>query len=60
MSFDKRVELKIIKLGMDTKAVVRRFEAERKVPALMNHPNIAKVLAAGDDVRPVYPAYQLN
>jgi serine/threonine protein kinase len=45
--FDKRVALKIIKLGMDTKAVVARFEAERQALALMNHPNIAKVLDAG-------------
>jgi serine/threonine protein kinase/tetratricopeptide (TPR) repeat protein len=45
--FDKRVALKIIKLGMDTRAVVARFEAERQALALMNHPNIAKVLDAG-------------
>jgi len=42
-----RVALKIIKLGMDTKSVVARFEAERQALALMDHPNIAKVLDAG-------------
>jgi serine/threonine protein kinase len=43
----RRVALKVIKLGMDTKAVVARFEAERQALALMDHPNIAKVLDAG-------------
>jgi serine/threonine protein kinase len=43
----RRVALKIIKLGMDTKAVVARFEAERQALAMMEHPNIAKVLDAG-------------
>lgn len=43
----RRVALKIIKLGMDTKAVIARFEAERQALALMDHPNIAKVLDAG-------------
>ena len=43
----QRVALKIIKVGMDTKQVVARFEAERQALALMNHPNIAKVLGAG-------------
>ena len=41
------VALKVIKLGMDTKNVVARFEAERQALALMDHPNIAKVLDAG-------------
>ncbi len=41
------VALKIIKLGMDTRAVVARFEAERQALAMMDHPNIAKVLDAG-------------
>jgi serine/threonine protein kinase len=41
------VALKVIKLGMDTKQVVARFEAERQALALMDHPNIAKVLDAG-------------
>src|SRR5262245_47495991 len=43
----RRVALKVIKLGMDTKRVVARFEAERQALALMDHPNIAKVLDAG-------------
>src|SRR5882762_1846437 len=43
----RRVALKVIKLGMDTKSVVARFEAERQALALMDHPNIAKVLDAG-------------
>ena len=41
------VALKIIKLGMDTRQVVTRFEAERQVLALLDHPNIAKVLDGG-------------
>jgi len=41
------VALKIIKLGMDTKQVIARFEAERQALALMDHPNIARVLDAG-------------
>ena len=43
----RRVALKVIKLGMDTKTVVARFEAERQALAMMDHPNIAKVLDAG-------------
>jgi hypothetical protein len=43
----RRVALKIIKLGMDTKSVVARFEAERQALAMMDHPNIARVLDAG-------------
>ncbi len=43
----RRVALKVIKLGMDTKQVVTRFEAERQALAMMAHPNIAKVLDAG-------------
>ncbi len=43
----RRAALKIIKLGMDTKSVVARFEAERQALALMDHPNIARVLDAG-------------
>src|SRR5271168_454647 len=42
----RRVALKVIKLGMDTKSVIARFEAERQALALMDHPNIAKVLDA--------------
>jgi len=44
---NRQVALKIVKLGMDTKQVVARFEAERQALALMDHPNIAKVLDAG-------------
>jgi WD40 repeat protein len=43
----RQVALKVIKLGMDTREVVARFEAERQALALMDHPNIAKVLDAG-------------
>src|ERR1051326_1143260 len=43
----RRVALKVIKLGMDTKEVIGRFEAERQALAMMDHPNIAKVLDAG-------------
>ena len=43
----RRVALKVIKLGMDTKSVVARFEAERQALAMMDHPNIAKVLDGG-------------
>src|SRR6266478_149843 len=43
----RRVALKVIKLGMDTKQVIARFEAERQALALMDHPNIAKVLDGG-------------
>ena len=44
----RKVALKIIKLGMDTKSVISRFEAERQALALMEHPNIAHVLDAGE------------
>ena len=43
----RRIALKIIKPGMDTKSVIARFEAERQALALMDHPNIARVLDAG-------------
>jgi serine/threonine protein kinase len=43
----RRVALKIIKLGMDTRSVIARFEAERQALALMDHPNIARVFDAG-------------
>src|SRR5262245_52398353 len=43
----RRFALKIIKLGMDTRQVVTRFAAERQALAMMDHPNIAKVLDAG-------------
>ncbi|MCW5560178.1 MAG: serine/threonine protein kinase, partial [Verrucomicrobiae bacterium] len=52
----RRVALKVIKLGMDTKSVIARFEAERQALAMMDHPNIAKVLDAGatDSGRPFF------
>jgi serine/threonine protein kinase len=43
----RKVALKIIKLGMDTREVIVRFEAERQALAMMDHPNIAKILDAG-------------
>jgi len=52
----RQVALKIIKQGMDTEQVIARFEAERQALALMDHPNIAKVLDAGttDSGRPYF------
>jgi serine/threonine protein kinase/WD40 repeat protein len=52
----RRVALKIIKPGMDTRQVVARFEAERQALAMMDHQNIAKVLDAGatDSGRPYF------
>lgn len=52
----RKVALKIIKLGMDTRQVIARFEAERQALALMDHPNIAKVFDAGatDTGRPYF------
>ncbi len=52
----RRVALKIIKLGMDTKQVIARFESERQALAMMDHPNIARVLDAGatDTGRPYF------
>jgi serine/threonine protein kinase/Flp pilus assembly protein TadD len=43
----RKVALKILKLGMDTEQVIARFEAERQALAIMDHPNIARVLDAG-------------
>jgi tetratricopeptide (TPR) repeat protein len=53
---ERRVALKIIKPGMDTRQVIARFEAERQALAMMDHPNIAKVLDAGttDSGRPYF------
>ena len=51
----RKVALKIIKPGMDTREVVTRFEAERQALALMDHPNIAKVLDGGDEPTRVDP-----
>ncbi len=52
----RKVALKIIKLGMDTRQVLGRFEAERQALALMDHPNIAKILDGGatDTGRPYF------
>ena len=51
----RRVAVKVIKLGMDTKQVIARFESERQALALMNHSNIARVLEAGEDLgRPYF------
>ena len=52
----RKVALKVIKLGMDTRQVVARFEAERQALALMDHPNIAKVhdASATDTGRPYF------
>ena len=52
----RKVALKLIKLGMDTRQVVARFEAERQALAMMDHPNIARVLDGGasSDGRPYF------
>src|SRR5262245_41621118 len=52
----RAVAVKVIKTGMDSKAVLARFEAERQALALMDHPNIARVLDAGttDSGRPFF------
>ncbi len=52
----RRVALKIVKLGMDTRQVVARFEVERQALALMDHPHIARVIDAGatDSGRPYF------
>ena len=53
---NRRVALKVIKLGMDTRQVIARFEQERQVLAIMDHPGIARVLDAGatDTGRPYF------
>ena len=52
----RRVAIKLIKAGMDTREVVARFESERQALALMDHPAIAKVFDAGStpDGRPYF------
>jgi eukaryotic-like serine/threonine-protein kinase len=52
----RRVALKVLKAGMDSKQVVARFESERQALAVMDHPNISKVLDSGvtDDGRPYF------
>src|SRR6266498_2669706 len=52
----RRVALKVIKLGMDTRNVIARFEAERQALAMMDHPNIAKVFDAGVTEAPLPPS----
>src|SRR3990172_3662432 len=52
----RTVALKIIKPGMDTRQVIARFEAERQAVAMMDHPNIAKVLDGGSTGEPDAPA----
>jgi serine/threonine protein kinase len=58
----RKVALKLIKAGMDTKAVLARFEAERQALALMDHPNIARVLDGGmtPDRRPFFVMELVN
>ena len=55
----RKVALKIIKAGMDTRHVIARFEAERQALALMDHPNIARVFDAGvtDTGRPYFVSF---
>src|SRR4051812_40976808 len=52
----RRVALKVIKLGMDTREVIARFEAERQALAILDHPNIARVFDGGatDTGRPFF------
>ncbi len=52
----RKVAMKLIKAGMDSKSVLARFEAERQALAVMDHPNIAKVLDGGltDSGRPYF------
>ena len=52
----RKVALKVIKPGMDSRQVIARFEAERQALALMDHVNIARVLDAGDHGEPVASA----
>ena len=58
----RQVALKIIKPGMDTRQVIARFEAERQALAMMDHPNIARVLDAGstDTGRPYFVMELVN
>ena len=58
----RKVAPKVIKPGMDSKAVIARFEAERQALAVMDHPNIAKVLDAGttDQGRPYFVMERVN
>ena len=51
----RKVALKIIKPGMDSRQVIARFEAERQALAMMDHQNIARVLDAGTTEQPAGP-----
>lgn len=55
-SFERQVALKVVKKGMDTEMVVRRFEMERQILARLDHPNVARLLDGGitDDGRPYF------
>ncbi len=52
----RKVAVKLIKAGMDSKAILTRFESERQALAMMDHPNIARILGSGttDDRRPYF------
>ena len=52
----RRLALKVIKLGMDTRQVIARFDAERQALAMMDHPNIAKIFDAGITGTPLTPS----
>src|SRR5258708_14977552 len=58
----RRLALKLIKAGMDTKAVLQRFDAERQALAIMDHPNIARVFDGGmtADRRPFFVMELVN
>src|SRR5262249_21782111 len=56
----RKVALKILKPGMDTRQVVARFEAERQALALMDHPNIAKILDGGTTAGPNLKSQNAN
>jgi serine/threonine protein kinase len=46
-AFEKKVAVKLVKRGMDTEEIVRRFEKERRILAALDHPNIARILDGG-------------
>jgi hypothetical protein len=60
--FRREVALKLIKLGMDSRRIIARFEAERQALALMDHPNIARIFDAGTapDGRPYFVMERVN
>ncbi|MEQ9562909.1 MAG: serine/threonine-protein kinase, partial [Woeseiaceae bacterium] len=61
-TFEQRAALKIVKKGMDTESVIRRFRQERQILARLDHPNIARVLDGGvtDDGRPYFAMEYVN